>query len=476
MKNEKEILSTLELLFHNKKISTIKKQNLNILKNWYYSVISNYKKIHLELKKDKHVEKFIEQKNQEKQNIIFPEILRKFLENKNKIKPILEKNINQTNQKILNFIETTTTTNNIISEFSTIYNLYSNDIYNLLNQIGILLSNKNNNISYNNFCPIEIKLEIERGFIYTYSYNYTYQKIKLNIIIHSNHKLSNKELLTVLTRSYFIPIYYQDTKPLIIEIYLTNIKKIKTTNDNYFGSKEINSGSTDGNKITIWRREEFLKLILHESIHYYQLDNSFKFILDERNLKQKIDCHFQTNNDSGYRIYETFTETLALLFNTMFLSNDFEYFLELLENEKKFSIFQTSKILKNLGITTFNDFIINTNDKNKCLELRIIKKNNQLNQKTSVLEYFILKTASIINLDKYIEYQINKGGNEFYISKKGIELNNIDVYYDMLHSIIIDNNNYFQKNVNMCLKLLMNHNIYHNIKKEHLETFRLTLF
>jgi hypothetical protein len=372
--------------------------------------------------------------------------------------------------------------------------LYSNDINNLLNKSGISLSR---HISYNNFCSIEIKLEIEKGFIYTYSYNQSYQKINLTIDIHTNHKLSNKQLLIILIRSYFIPSYYQETKSLKIDIYLTNIKKIKSTNNNYFGSKEINSGSTDGNIITIWREEEFLKLILHESIHYYQLDNSFKWLSNDTELDQKIDCHFQTNNDMEYRIYETFTETLALILNTMFSTQerinlevkksqtkhnkniDFNYFLELFEYEKKFSIFQTAKILKQIGLNNFNDFMIQTSDKNKCLELRTIKKHNQLIQKTPVLEYFILKTASIINFDKYIEYQIDKSNTtDFYINHNTIELNDIHKYYDMLYFIISDNThiNYFHKNVNLCLQSLNNPKIYQNIKNEHLESFRLTLF
>ena len=50
--------------------------------------------------------------------------------------------------------------------------------------------------------------------------------------------------------------------------------KTSSKSSNLFGPEEVNSGSTDYRTITIWRSEEHFKVILHESIHFFNLDGS----------------------------------------------------------------------------------------------------------------------------------------------------------------------------------------------------------
>lgn len=519
IKNNKNI-KCLELLFQNKIISKIKKNNLEVFREWYFSVIDQYQKISLELNQKKYYQKILEIDNQKNQSQkIYPYILEKFLEKASNIKSILD---NQDKNPILEFIKKNHNNNNnnhrnnnnnqsnqkVLEEFAILINHNFDEIYQLLNQVGITLSQ---GLSNNRFCPVEIQLEIENGFKYIYKYQGKYQESYLSLKIHSHQRLKKGQLLQILARSYFIPVYYQDSKPLIMEIYLSEHQKKKRTNDNYFGSREINSGSTGGDKITIWRKEEFLKLILHESIHYYQLDRCWDWFPELNKIKEKIDCQFQANNNQEYRIYETFTETLALILNSMIVSNNsnnnnnkktkkrninnriqkkqtlknrknennqWELFLEIFEYEKKFSLFQVAKILKIIGITKIEDFLIDSeNNSDKCLELRNQNKDYQLIQKTSVLEYFFFKTASIIDFDKYLEYQIKKGGKEFYKTRKGIELNNINNYYKLI--LEVTSSKIFQKNVNYCLELLnKNNNLSRKIQnnKRCWETFRMVLF
>ena len=67
--------------------------------------------------------------------------------------------------------------------------------------------------------------------------------------------------------------------------------------------------------IVIWRKEEHMKLILHESIHFYNLDGSLD--LSNQNNQINLECHYQIGDRNETRIYEAYTETLAVFLNSL---------------------------------------------------------------------------------------------------------------------------------------------------------------
>lgn len=146
-------------------------------------------------------------------------------------------------------------------------------------------------------------------------------------------------LKLIFWRINFMRAYSNNTKPLEIWIYPSNYKK--TSSNNIITFDNINSGSTtsyigsDCNGIIcIWRKEEILKVLIHEIIHSFNIDR----------------------NDPHPK--EAYTELRALIANI---------YLELLERhipltkininkmyeyEKRFGIEQSQKISKYINKNT----------------------------------------------------------------------------------------------------------------------------
>lgn len=452
------------------KLPILDNKKKNIISNWVKSVTDHYHYIITTIKNNQKNHQFsLESKlyselKQEK----YPQMVKSFetyFQNKNINQDTLElkniKNIfNNKNHKV------------ILDQFSNYYNRNYEKINVLIEQLNLDIGQSE--FCNNRFCSLEVQLEIENGFKYYYNYDSILDnKYKLKIDIHSHQKISQEELNKIIARAYLIPSYFKKEKSLIIHLFFTNAKKIKKTADNFFGAKEINSGSTGGEDITIWRKEEAMKLILHESVHYYQLDNCWSWMNQLEKMAPEIKCHFQVDNHQEYRVYEAFTETLALIFNTMIVSyhtfsekvlskkksyqksvsskttkktkkknrnnkpDIVSQFWKIFEYEQKYSLLNVAKVLLivNPNIKSLKEFFIINPD--KCLEER--KNSEKLNQKTSVLSYFIFKSASIVFIGKYLEWQMNKTGksnNKFYQTQEGIELNDIEDYYNFVHKLV----------------------------------------
>ena len=302
------------------------------------------------------------------------------------------------------------------------------DLKNLLNGIIYHLEGCNKFMSFN------IHEELKKGLKYTYQYT----DEKLNFKVHSFKKINTTlpywRFLYARMKSIYMLYVNNDNKntqhhqQISFDIYLSNELKNLPNKGGFFGPREINSGCTDYHNIIIWRKEEHMKLILHESIHFYNLDGSLD--LSSQNDKINLECHFQIGDHNETRIYEAYTESLAVFINSFANSYQIYYlnpknkhlrtktktktktFTELTNSdidnintircylwnlERKFALIQISKIFLHFNPKSndFNDFLINSkNNKDTCKDerSRMIYK---LEQKTSVLSYHILKGANI---------------------------------------------------------------------------------
>jgi hypothetical protein len=163
-----------------------------------------------------------------------------------------------------------------------------------------------------------------------------------------------------------------------------------------------------------------MKLILHESIHFYNLDGSLD--LSSQNDKINLECYYQIGDNNETRIYEAYTETLAVFLNSF--ANSYQiYYLNpknkhlLTQNdltindidninsircylwnlERKFALIQISKIFLHFNTKSidFNDFLINSKNNKEVCKMKRSRMLYKLEQRTSVLSYHILKGANI---------------------------------------------------------------------------------
>lgn len=94
-------------------------------------------------------------------------------------------------------------------------------------------------------------------------------------------------------------------------IYLTPYKK-KFPSKPPITSHHINTGFTlgDHSRIYLYRREELFKVLIHELVHAYEIDNS-----DINNLQKPVQDFF--HRTENLLINEAYTDTIACMFNAI---------------------------------------------------------------------------------------------------------------------------------------------------------------
>jgi len=245
---------------------------------------------------------------------------------------------------------------------------------------------------YGEFASLDIQQYIENFISVSNNYTIKYNDLELELSINTNNcnKVS-KNYNLIISRALILGAIHKKNHSLNINIWFTKMKKRLPKDDKLLGPCEINSGSSYINNISLWREEEYQKLILHETIHNYNID----FRLPPSN-KSVIFELFNINPNIEIRFFESYTEIIACIVNCILCSyemgKDYDYCLNLLNIELNFSIFQLSKILVFYGFENIRDFYQKYDGKDR------------FKQTTSVFSYFFVKLVFLYNLDELIEF------------------------------------------------------------------------
>ena len=269
------------------------------------------------------------------------------------------------------------------------------------------------NILYENpFVSVDIQHHYE-------SEDIIYEKYEGDGLIVNLYKLAsdrktyiNRIVTTVSLMKCFAKKYNGYIGDLRLNIFLGNqTKKLTINRDGNIPmcADNTNSGSCmPGEFINIWRKEEMLKVLIHELIHFHKFDfnytdNQYEYLEKTINNVVKI-----TGVD---RCNESYTESLAILIYLCvlckMLSIDFH---TLLNMELNFLLYQVCKIIKYFGGESIRDMFRIT-----------------FNQNTSIRSYFIIKYMILCNLDKFVKF----------IDDTGCTVkNNIYQYGDFINNVI----------------------------------------
>jgi hypothetical protein len=151
-------------------------------------------------------------------------------------------------------------------------------------------------------------------------------------------------------------------------------QKKQLSNEKMLCSDNVNSGSTiKGEIIQIWRKEEFYKVLIHELVHYFEIDF---YVMDS--IYKILNLHFkQIVNIKGIdRINESYTEIIAVTIHSVLYSKIKNTSLNVVLNlELMFSYFQVAKILHHFEYNSLDD----------------VEKKNNITQSTSAFSYYIVK-------------------------------------------------------------------------------------
>ena len=242
---------------------------------------------------------------------------------------------------------------------------------------------RNNIISNNRFISNEIKDSISQlNSIIKY-------KNKQHEIFIFGNSIDKQVLNNIISILNLFDSITNNNNYYKIYIFLTNNKKDLDNTTDTIGPNSINSGSTIPNdNITLWRKEELYKVLIHELIHYLQLD-IYELNNDLKIIYNNINLIGNTNPNEAY------TEFLALIYFTywkFYISNTNLGLKKFMSNrltiEYGWSLLQVAKIINYFSCSNYQDLF-----NQKCT----------FKQNTNVISYFLLKTYFLFNFQYMIE-------------------------------------------------------------------------
>ena len=189
------------------------------------------------------------------------------------------------------------------------------------------------------------------------------------------------------------------SKTVTVYLYLTDLKKVLPKKDGIaLNPENANTAFTSScepkTEIILYRREEWFKVFIHESFHNLGMD------FEGETVKDSLSQIFPIQSE--FKLYETYTEMWAELMNIIFImvgektkEQNMEKLEKYIQLERKFSLFQSAKILNHFGISYRSLF-------EKTAEAEQMRK--KYKEDTQIFCYFILKTLLMYNCNEFIEW------------------------------------------------------------------------
>jgi hypothetical protein len=284
-------------------------------------------------------------------------------------------------------------------------NLY-NDIKKIMERIKInkkeikvekINDNPNNYLLDNDFTSKEIKKYILNNL--NESYKITY---KNNIIIYFTKKNINKivESSLIYKMIYIIillkELFKRNYEQKVIYFETNKKKEFPKEENKILDSNNVNTALTfieeeKNGDIIIYRKEECLKVLIHELIH--------SNCIDEDVIKSKESRNFRYIFCTNYKILlnEGITETLACIINLFIIGikekKTYEELEYMYKKECMYSNYICSKIKSYYKINNIKDILKKTNNNKECI--------TYFPQNTNVFSYYFIKNILINNHIKF---------------------------------------------------------------------------
>jgi len=184
-----------------------------------------------------------------------------------------------------------------------------------------------------------------------------------------------------------------------------NINKTESEAKEILGAKNVNSGFNytclNSGLIFIYRKEDFFKVFVHESVHGYGIDRALHFNFAKNEYYNKFLNLFAfankhiTNVGINESLTEFWTSLLYLCVNSYQDSRNLSSFIYNFERLYKFelvhALYQISKILHYNNLT-YNSFINNSN--------------SNYRENSHIFSYFIVKTMMLLNHEHMLNSQL----------------------------------------------------------------------
>ena len=265
--------------------------------------------------------------------------------------------------------------------------------------------------------PEEVREHIDKEMLFDLSYTFSLfgREIKVHFIVEDPSaeyqiELYNEYIEKILVWLHIINEYSSKkcSKRLVLYIYFTSLKKtLPAKNISILNQNNVNTAFTYtcpvDSEIVVFRKEEWLKVLMHESFHNFALDFSD---MNTEECTKHILSIFKVKSDVN--LFEAYTEFWAEIMNAVFCSfylikdtrNDLDNFLSnfdfFINFERTYKFFQMVKTLDFMGLT-YIDLISNTPEAHSLRETLYKEKSN-------VLSYYIITTILMNNYQGFLSW------------------------------------------------------------------------
>ena len=213
------------------------------------------------------------------------------------------------------------------------------------------------------------------------------------------------------------------SKTLKVFFYLTPFRKwLPKEATVILGPPHVNSAFSSvcapNSEIVMFRREEWLKVFIHETFHAFGFDEGLHYSDDLNNNIRKV-----FSLDIDFKVGEAYTESWARIINCIFYSYMntiqknkpkklfYQYVHASLQLERIYSIYQMQKVLRFMGLTYDN--------LHKKTEVDALLRKNMYREQTGVFGYFILGGIIMNDFYGFMKWcaENNPGFIQFYNTK-----------------------------------------------------------
>lgn len=274
-------------------------------------------------------------------------------------------------------------------------------------------------------------------YVYTIKYKFEGRNVKLVIVLSKRDSNKIRFIFTIVNLiQYILNRIIKSDKDINLYMIDSKMKKVKPKDGSSLTSDNVNTGVTffyyfaDHRDVYIFRNEEMIKVLIHELVHFYDLDKKSIQPDLESSLNQMFNLQGKSIN-----VNESFTDTYACILNILvycalkariYQKNIKWYASECnrtFKREHKHILSQSVNVLKYNGYTIKEDRIVPT---------------REISETTSVTSYYVLKAIMFSNIKvflKYLDEHHYKLENEF----KYIELikNNVILYIDQIRHLFV---------------------------------------
>ena len=269
------------------------------------------------------------------------------------------------------------------------------------------------NFNSNSF-PEDIRNHIDNLSLTEISYTFSLfdRKITIHFIVEEaveehNLDIYNRYVDTIILWFYILNEYGSKkcSSTFTIFLYFTSLEKsLPNSNIDILDQIHVNTAFTTtcpiNSEIVIFRKEEWFKVLIHESFHNFALDFS-----DMNTNESTKDILSIFPVSSEVNLYESYTEFWGEIMNALFCSflnlknksnveeflSNFEFYINF---ERTYSFFQLVKSLEFMGLNYKNLY-----SESKQSE---ILRNTLYKEKTNVLAYYVIKTILINNYQGFL--------------------------------------------------------------------------